>query len=60
MTDLASSPEAGSQPQHVKRPSRRCRHAEKQLHEEQRNNKRPGDMKAPKGPPLRRSKRLRV
>ena len=59
VTDVIPAPELKSEPQHV-RLSRRYHHAEEQRHGEQRENKRPDNMKAPKGPPLRRSKRLRT
>ncbi|KAG5289889.1 hypothetical protein I7I48_09350 [Histoplasma ohiense] len=60
VTDVVPAPESKSQPQHVKRSSRRDRHAEEQLRGEQGENKRLDNIKAPKGPLLRRSKRLRA
>ncbi|KAJ5649238.1 uncharacterized protein N7484_002961 [Penicillium longicatenatum] len=54
VTENAPAQESESQPQHVKRSSRKTRHAEKPQRGEREENKGLNSMKASKKPPLRR------
>ncbi|KAJ5778330.1 hypothetical protein N7520_001576 [Penicillium odoratum] len=58
VTEFAPTPETESQPQYVRRSSRKKSHAEQRVCGVK-EKKRLSHMKVPKGPPLRRSKRLR-
>ncbi|KAJ5993329.1 hypothetical protein N7451_009053 [Penicillium sp. IBT 35674x] len=60
LTELTPAPEPECKPQNRKRSSRRNLHAKEHSPREQRGNKKPAGMKAPKVPLLRRSRRLQA